>query len=49
MAQYTIKHTCGHEEVVNICGTNVHGERDRKVAWLESKPCHECEKSQFEG
>lgn len=46
--KYTIKHSCGHEETVDLFGTNVHGERDRKVAWLESKPCRECESSQFE-
>lgn len=40
---YTIKHTCGHEEEVQVYGTNAHGERDSKVAWLESKPCRECE------
>ena len=43
MAKYEIKHSCGHVETVNICGTNVHGERDRKIAWLESIPCRECE------
>lgn len=42
MAKYEIKHTCGHTETVNICGTNVHGERDHKIACLESKPCREC-------
>ncbi len=43
MAKYQISHSCGHVETVNICGTNVHGERDRKIAWLESRPCRECE------
>lgn len=43
MAKYEIKHSCGHTERVSICGTNVHGERDRKIAWLESRPCRECE------
>lgn len=42
MAQYSITHTCGHEETVQIYGTNVHGERDRKISWLESKPCRDC-------
>ena len=31
MAQYNIHHTCGHEETVQIYGTNVHGERQRKA------------------
>lgn len=44
MAQYNIHHTCGHEETVQIYGTNVHGERQRKAEWLESKPCRECER-----
>lgn len=44
MAQYNIHHTCGHEETVQIYGTNVHGERTRKAEWLESKPCRDCER-----
>lgn len=44
MAQYNIHHTCGHEEAVQIYGTNVHGERQRKAEWLESKPCRDCER-----
>ena len=44
MAQYNIRHTCGHEETVQIYGTNVHGERQRKAEWLESKPCRDCER-----
>lgn len=44
MAQYNIHHTCGHEETVQTYGTNVHGERQRKAEWLESKPCRDCER-----
>ncbi|PKU96227.1 hypothetical protein [Bifidobacterium pseudolongum] len=44
MAQYNIHHTCGHEETVQIYGTNVHGERTSKAEWLESKPCRDCER-----
>ena len=44
MAQYHITHTCGHDETVQIYGTNVHGERERKAQWLESKPCRDCER-----
>lgn len=42
MSWYTIKHSCGHEERVQIYGTNVHGERDKKAAWMASRPCSEC-------
>ncbi len=45
MALYQIAHTCGHNEEVNITGTNVHGERERRAAWLESKPCRACERA----
>lgn len=41
--KYMIKHSCEHEERVDLFGTNVHGERDRKAAYLASKPCYECE------
>ena len=47
MAQYNIRHTCGHEETVQIYGTNVHGERQRKAEWLESKPCRDCEREEM--
>lgn len=40
--KYEIKHSCGCTETVDIFGTNVHGERDRKVERLESKPCRKC-------
>lgn len=43
MAKYEITHSCGCTETVNVCGTNAHGERDRKIAWLESVPCRKCE------
>ena len=42
---YEINHSCGHVESVQIYGTNVHGERDRKVAYLESQPCKECRRA----
>ena len=44
MAKYEINHICGHVETVQIYGTNVHGERERRAAWLASKPCPECER-----
>lgn len=40
--KYDITHTCGHERRIDITGTNVHGERDRKVKYFESCPCPEC-------
>ena len=48
MAKYEIEHTCGCVETVNICGTNVHGERERKAAWLASKPCYKCQRKMDE-
>ena len=44
MSKYTITHACGHEEVHNIVGTNVHGERDKKAEWLSTRLCYECYK-----
>ena len=49
MEQYNIHHTCGHEETVQIYGTNVHGKRQRKAEWLESKPCRDCEREAMRG
>lgn len=43
MAQYQVTHTCGHSETVQITGTDVHGERARRAAWLESLPCLDCQ------
>ena len=40
--KYEITHSCGCTETVEIFGTNVHGERDRKIAAMESKPCAAC-------
>lgn len=42
MAKYEIRHSCGHVESVDICGTNVNGERERRASWLASRPCREC-------
>lgn len=42
MAKYEITHSCGHSETVNICGTNVHGERESRAEYLASMPCREC-------
>ena len=42
MAKYTITRACGHTETVNICGTNVHGERERQAEFEATKVCYEC-------
>lgn len=46
MAKYAIKHICGHTQVHQIYGTNAHGERDRKQAWLATCLCDDCYKAQ---
>lgn len=40
--KHIITHSCGHTEEIQLYGTNVHGERDRKAAWYESRPCADC-------
>ncbi|QIG78219.1 hypothetical protein BIBE0010001c01_00033 [Bifidobacterium phage BigBern1] len=42
MAQYGITYRCGHEDTVQIYGTNVHGEREKKAAWYGSIDCPAC-------
>lgn len=42
MAKYNVKHLCGHAVTHQIFGTNVHGERDRKIEWLSSIVCLDC-------
>lgn len=44
MSKYTITMACGHEEVHNIVGTNVRGEREKKAAWLATRLCYDCYK-----
>lgn len=46
MSKYQITHSCGHTAEHNICGTNVHGERERRVAQLEKQVCVECYRKQ---
>jgi adenylosuccinate synthase len=38
--KYWIKKACGHEERVDLFGSS--GERERKIAYLESQVCKEC-------
>ncbi len=47
MAKYNITHFCGHTQEHRICGTNVHGERDRKIEWLTGNICGECYKAEM--
>jgi phage tail protein X len=46
MAKYSIRRACGHTETVNICGTNVHGERERQAEYEAEKLCYECYRAQ---
>lgn len=46
MAKYHIAHSCGHDAEVNITGTNVRGERERKAGWLAGQPCGKCSAEQ---
>lgn len=43
MAWYTINHHCGHTAEVNLTGTNVHGQRERRAAALAKRPCPNCQ------
>lgn len=46
MAWYDITYKCGHTGREQICGTNVHGEREKRAAWIaENKLCPECYKA----
>jgi hypothetical protein len=40
--RYEIGRSCGHTEDVQIYGSNVRGERERKAAWLATRPCQRC-------
>lgn len=42
MAKYTVTHACGHECRVNLFGP--HKDRDRKIEWLKTQDCFECER-----
>ena len=41
--KYTITHTCGHTETIDIGGTTK--DRERRIAWLESFACPECQEA----
>lgn len=42
MALYGITYRCGHDDMVQIYGTNVHGEREKKAAWYGTIDCPAC-------
>lgn len=44
MAWYHITYACGHDDRVQIYGTNAHGERERKAEWYGTILCPECER-----
>lgn len=45
MAKYTVKFACGHEEVINLYGSQA--ERERKIAYYqELGKCSECYKAE---
>jgi hypothetical protein len=46
MAKHQVTHSCGHVETVNLIGK--HSDRDRKMAWMETKPCLECLQAETE-
>lgn len=44
MSYYDITYKCGHEDRVQIYGTNSHGERERKAEWYSTIICPECKR-----
>lgn len=46
MALYTITRTCGHVEEIQIYGTNVHGERERRADREATRQCRSCYEAQ---
>ena len=44
MAHYDISHTCGHDERIELFGPT--RERERRIEWLQERPCTECWKKE---
>lgn len=42
MSWTSINRSCGHEEQIQIYGTNAHGERDRTAAYEAERDCTDC-------
>lgn len=40
MANYTVRHNCGHDEAINLVGK--HADRERKIGWMEKQDCRAC-------
>lgn len=40
MAKYTITHTCGHQEIVQLYGA--HSNKEWRIKKMESSPCDDC-------
>lgn len=44
MAHYDITHACGHDERIELFGKT--SERERRIEWLQERPCTECWKKE---
>ena len=44
MAQYTVNHTCGHQQTHQLYGPNK--DRQRKIEWLQTTVCTDCYRAQ---
>lgn len=44
MALYRVRHTCGHAVDMQLYGPAA--ERERRLAWLRSRPCRDCERAE---
>lgn len=43
MAQYNVKHSCGHERSIRLFGKG--SDRERKLKWLATIDCPECDRA----
>lgn len=46
MSQYDIQRACGHQDTIDIRGTNVRGERDRRAMWEGALDCFACRRAE---
>lgn len=44
MAHYDVTHACGHDERIELFGKT--SERERRIEWLQERPCTECWKKE---
>lgn len=41
--KYDVTYACGHKGTEEVFGTNVNGERDKRIAWIEeNRTCYDC-------